>query len=154
MRTMRPAGRRCDRAREYASLRLDGELSELEGALLDSHLEHCPSCRAFSEDLVGLTDELRAAPLARPEFAVSLPRRRFVALRRAQLSAAAAAVVSVVGIGTLFGMLSSSATTTGRAAPRMASLAAENREFRDMRREVLKTTHPERHPGGLGVLDV
>ena len=154
MRTMRPAGRRCDRAREYASLRLDGELSELEGALLDSHVDHCPSCRAFSEDLVGLTGQLRTAPLARPELAVSLPRRRFAALRRAQLSAAAAAVVSVVGIGTLFGMLSSSATTTGRTAPRMASLAAENREFRDMRREVLKTTHPERHPGGLGVLDV
>jgi predicted anti-sigma-YlaC factor YlaD len=153
MRTMRPAGRRCDRAREYASLRLDGELSELEGALLDSHLDHCPSCRAFSEDLVGLTGQLRTAPLARPEFAVSLPRRRFAALGRAQMSAAAAAIVSVVGIGTLFGFLSSSATTTSRAAPRMSSLAAENREFRDLRREVLTTQHPERRPGGLGMLE-
>ena len=59
MRTIRSPGRRCDRAREYASLRLDGELSEFERALLDSHIERCPSCRAFADDLVGLTGQLR-----------------------------------------------------------------------------------------------
>ena len=33
-----------------ASLRLDGELSELEEELLDRHLETCAACRAFEAD--------------------------------------------------------------------------------------------------------
>ena len=154
MRTMRTTGRRCDRAREYASLRLDGELSDFERALLDSHLERCPSCRAFADDLVCVTDRLRTAPLEQPSIAVTLPRRRFVALRNVQVSAAAAAVVSVVGIGALFGMLHSSATAPTKRAANLGSMAGEAREFRDLRRAVLTTPHPERQPGGLGVLDV
>ena len=30
----------------------------------------------------------------------------------------------------------------------------ENRDFRDLRRAVLTAPHPERRPGGLGVLEV
>jgi predicted anti-sigma-YlaC factor YlaD len=155
MRTMRSSTRRCDRAREYASLRLDGELSDFERALLDSHLERCPSCRAFADDLVGVTHRLRTAPLVDvPDFVVSLPRRRFAALRGIQASAAAAAVVSVVGIGALFGMLHSSASQPTRATMKLGSMASENRDFRDLRRAVLTAPHPERRPGGLGALDV
>ena len=33
-----PGGQLCARARFWVSLRVDGELSELEGALLDAHL--------------------------------------------------------------------------------------------------------------------
>jgi predicted anti-sigma-YlaC factor YlaD len=155
MRTMRSSARRCDRAREYASLRLDGELSEFERALLDSHLERCPSCRAFADDLVGVTQRLRTAPLVEvPALSVSLPRRRFATLRAFQASAAAAAVFSVVGIGALFGMLHSSATQPTRVSARFASMASENRDFRDLRRAVLTAPHPERRPGGLGALDV
>ena len=154
MRTMmRTTGRRCDRAREYASLRLDGELSDFERALLDSHLERCPSCRAFADDLVGVTERLRTAPLEQPAIAITLPRRRLVALRGIQVSAAAAAVVSVVGIGTLFGLLNSSATTPTRGAAKLASMASENRDFRDLRRAVLTAPQPE-HPRGLGALDI
>jgi predicted anti-sigma-YlaC factor YlaD len=153
MRTMRSTARRCDRAREYASLRLDGELSDFESALLDSHIERCPSCRAFAEDLVAVTERLRTAPLQRPSIVVTLPQRRFAAVRRIQLSAAAAAVVSVVGIGALFGMLHSSASTPGRVA-KLGSMAQEKREFRDLRRAVLTAPHPERQPGGLGNLSV
>jgi predicted anti-sigma-YlaC factor YlaD len=151
---MRMTGRRCDRAREYASLRLDGELSEFERALLDSHLERCPGCRAFAEDLVTMTDRLRTAPQERPLIVVALPKRRFVALRHVQVSAAAAAVVSVVGIGSLFGMLHSSATTPNRGVAIAGEPAGERREFRDLRRTVLTMPHPERRPGGLGVLNV
>jgi predicted anti-sigma-YlaC factor YlaD len=153
MRTMRSSARRCDRAREYASLRLDGELSEFERALLETHLERCPSCRAFADDLVGVTERLRTAPLERPLIVLTLPQRRFAALRSMQVSAAAAAVVSVVGIGALFGMLHSSATTPGRVA-KLGSMAQEKREFRDLRRAVLTAPHPERQPGGLGNLSV
>ena len=153
MRTMRTTARRCDRAREYASLRLDGELSDFESALLDSHIERCPSCRAFAEDLVGVTQRLRTAPLERPLIVLTLPQRRFAALRTMQASAAAAAVVSVVGIGALFGMLHSNASAPGRVA-RLGSVAQEKREFRDLRRAVLTAPHPERQPGGLGNLSV
>jgi predicted anti-sigma-YlaC factor YlaD len=153
MRTMRSTARRCDRAREYASLRLDGELSDFESALLDSHIERCPSCRAFAEDLVAVTERLRTAPLQRPSIVVALPQRRFAAVRRIQVSAAAAAVVSVVGIGALFGMLHSSASTPGHVA-KLGSMAQEKREFRDLRRAVLTAPHPERQPGGLGNLSV
>ena len=154
MRTMRTTGRRCDRAREYASLRLDGELSDFERALLDSHLERCPSCRAFGDDLVAVTDRLRAAPLEQPSIMVTLPKRRFVAMRNVQVSAAAAVVVSVVGIGGLFGMLHSSATVPTRGVENVGSTAGEKREFRDLRRAVLTAPHPERRPGGLGNLQV
>jgi predicted anti-sigma-YlaC factor YlaD len=155
MRTMmRTTGRRCDRAREYASLRLDGELSDFERALLDSHLARCPSCRVFAGDLGGVTERLRAAPLEQPAIAITLPRRRFVALGRIQVGAAAAAVVSVVGIGALFGLLNSSATTPRPNAANLASMATEKRDFRDLRRAVLTHPLPERHPGGLGILDV
>jgi predicted anti-sigma-YlaC factor YlaD len=153
MRTMRTTARRCDRAREYASLRLDGELSDFESSLLDSHIERCPSCRAFAEDLVGVTERLRTAPLERPLIVLTLPQRRFAALRRMQVSAAAAAVVSVVGIGALFGMLHSNASTPGPVA-KLGSMAQEKREFRDLRRAVLTAPHPERLPGGLGNLTV
>jgi anti-sigma factor RsiW len=154
MRTMRTTGRRCDRAREYASLRLDGELSDFERALLDSHLDRCPSCRVFADDLVAVTDRLRTSPLEQPSIAVALPRRRFVAPRRIQVGAAAAAVVSVVGIGSLFGMLQSSATTPASGVAQLRTVAAEDREFRDLRRAVLTAPHPERLPGGLGNLDI
>ena len=154
MRTMRTTGRRCDRAREYASLRLDGELSTFECSLLESHLDRCPSCRAFADDLVSVTHRLRMAPLERPSIAVPLPRRRFVPLRGLQVGAAAAAVVSVVGIGTLFGLLHSSATTPTPGVAKVGSMATEGREFRDLRRAVLTAPHPERLPGGLGNLNV
>jgi len=150
---MRTTARRCDRAREYASLRLDGELSDFESTLLDSHIERCPSCRAFAEDLVGVTERLRTAPLERPLIVLTLPQRRFAALRTMQASAAAAAVVSVVGIGALFGMLHSNASAPGRVA-KLGSMAQEKREFRDLRRAVLTAPHPERQPGGLGNLSV
>ncbi|HKH30739.1 MAG TPA: zf-HC2 domain-containing protein [Gaiellaceae bacterium] len=150
---MRTTARRCDRAREYASLRLDGELSDFESALLDSHIERCPSCRAFAEDLVGVTERLRTEPLERPLIVLTLPQRRFAALRTMQASAAAAAVVSVVGIGALFGMLHSNASAPGRVA-RLGSMAQEKREFRDLRRAILTAPHPERQPGGLGNLSV
>jgi anti-sigma factor RsiW len=155
MHPLRTTTRRCDRAREYASLRLDGELSEFERALLESHLDGCPSCSAFAADIAAVTGQLREAPLERPTIAVTLPRRSFVTLRGVQASAAAAAIVSVVGIGALFGMLHSSAATPSQGgAAKFGSMAGERRFDRDLRRAVLTAPHPERRPGGLGVLEV
>src|SRR5881392_1503002 len=72
----------CGRTRELVSLGLDGELSELDSARLESHLADCPSCRELQVELTGLTAALRAAPLeplARP---VSLPQRVRWSLRQ------------------------------------------------------------------------
>jgi predicted anti-sigma-YlaC factor YlaD len=56
-------GQLCSRARFWASLRVDGELSELEGALLDAHLGRCADCRTYAADVAGTTAALRGAPL-------------------------------------------------------------------------------------------
>jgi hypothetical protein len=67
-----PRNGRCERARQWASLRVDGELSELEGALLEKHLEGCASCSAFAARLAATAEAVRAVPLERP--AISYPR--------------------------------------------------------------------------------
>ena len=67
-----PRDGRCERARQWASLRVDGELSELEDALLEQHLEGCASCSAFAVRLAATTEAMRAVPLERPE--ISYPR--------------------------------------------------------------------------------
>jgi anti-sigma factor RsiW len=56
-------GQLCSRARFWASLRVDGELSELEGALLDAHLGRCADCRDYAAGVVGATAALRNTPL-------------------------------------------------------------------------------------------
>ena len=56
----------CERARRWSSLRVDGELSELESALLDSHLARCSSCRAFARGAEDVAALLSAARLERP----------------------------------------------------------------------------------------
>src|SRR3954454_14380896 len=53
----------CERARQWASAAVDGELSTFERALLEDHLGRCSSCREFSRDVGGMTSALRAAPL-------------------------------------------------------------------------------------------
>ena len=73
---MKPMTKQCERARECASLRLDGELSEFEQALLGAHLARCEPCRSFAHELESLTDHMRTTPLARLEQPVSLPARR------------------------------------------------------------------------------
>jgi len=67
-----PRDGRCERARQWASLRLDGELSELEDSLLEKHLEGCASCSEFAARLAATTEAVRAVPLERPE--ISYPR--------------------------------------------------------------------------------
>jgi len=89
----------CERARQWASASVDGELSTFEHALLADHLERCASCREFSLAITGLTTALRAAPRERIE-GISIGRvRRHVRLRLAP--AAAAMAVAAVGLGSV-----------------------------------------------------
>ena len=100
--------KRCVRAREHISLRLDSELSEFERALLGAHLARCEGCRRFESDVRAVTERLRAeplVPLSRP-IVVAPPRRRVVMARAVQGAAAAAAVLAV-GFGAMLGLVHS-----------------------------------------------
>src|SRR5436190_431985 len=61
----------CENAGQWISVRLDGELTELEAAALDRHLERCERCNAYAAELGSMTHLLRAAPLVvRPALSV------------------------------------------------------------------------------------
>jgi predicted anti-sigma-YlaC factor YlaD len=88
----------CAQAREAASIRLDGELPELDAARLEVHLRTCRECSTYAGEIEILTAELRAATLERPGNTVVLPHRRRVPMR---LTAAAAAVVALLAVSSL-----------------------------------------------------
>jgi predicted anti-sigma-YlaC factor YlaD len=95
---MRPARHSlvCDRVRAQISVALDGELSQLEQAMLSSHLARCAECSAYEADVTAFTRTLRETPpepLSRP--VVVSPRRRFV-MSRLQVGAAAALAVAAL----------------------------------------------------------
>ena len=104
----------CERARGWTSLALDGELSEFERALLTAHVERCPECARFAEELRDFTDELRAAEHASLPRLIELPVRRRSFARTVQVGAAAAVLAVAVGLG---GLLTSSPAPTARNAP-------------------------------------
>jgi anti-sigma factor RsiW len=100
MRLARPLPHTCERVREQLSLALDGELSQLEDAHLDTHVATCASCQAFGAELGAATRIIRAAPLEELSIPISIPAPRRIA-RRAFQVAAAAAVVLAGGIGSI-----------------------------------------------------
>ena len=90
----------CDRARQWATADLDGELSRFERVLLSAHLADCPSCREFSAAIGGFTEMLRSAPPEHLERTIEIGRlRRRIGLRLAP--AVAAMAVTVVGLGSI-----------------------------------------------------
>lgn len=99
MRLVGQLGSSCEYAREQISLEVDGELSELEQAALDSHLMSCARCRAYRASVADVSTQLRTATLEEPEFPFVLPHRPRIRVPvRAVQAAAAAAVLLVVGL--------------------------------------------------------
>jgi predicted anti-sigma-YlaC factor YlaD len=112
----------CERARQWASIELDGELSTFERVLLRAHLAHCPPCREFRTDTNGLTHALRAAPLEQLDQPIQIGRvRRGLGLRLAP--AAAAMAVAVVGLGSI--LASSAVRSVGTSHDRTPAVTAE-----------------------------
>jgi predicted anti-sigma-YlaC factor YlaD len=106
----------CERASQWISLDLDGELTELERAALARHLERCDGCRAASDEIGGFTSLLREAPLvglARPAVVDSPGRARFRATRRAAVVALAAAAAVVASLMALPNSSTTSASSLG-----------------------------------------
>jgi anti-sigma factor RsiW len=129
---MDESGHLCERARFWASLRIDGELSELEGALLDAHLARCAGCHRIAAGFRASTTALRAAPLERvAPVAVDLPRspRRVLAL----IAVAAVLVLAVITGGLVRGQVSQD------AAPRAVAVVASF-ETPDQIRRLRRTT--------------
>jgi anti-sigma factor RsiW len=116
----------CERARSRASLALDGELSQVEQALLRAHVGRCAACARFARDVDALTQEIRATPHTRPTRAVLPERRRSTGRRTLQLGVAAAAVATAAALGSLAGSLTSRhglADRTTQHTVRVASLS-------------------------------
>jgi hypothetical protein len=97
----------CERAAQGISLRLDGELSEIEEAQLRQHLAGCGACQALDREVAAFTGQLRALPLVAPGRSVTLPRLRASRLRSLRPLATAAAMVVVV-MGSVTSLLSGS----------------------------------------------
>lgn len=97
-----PGNGHCQRAREWSSLRADGELSELESELLERHLAGCSECAGFEARLGAVTRTLRATPVERSRVAIELPRPSRLAIPR-QRVLAMAAVIMAAGVGALVG---------------------------------------------------
>ena len=76
----------CDRARAWASLRLDGEISELEDAFLDSHLRRCAACREYEASVCGAVRLLREQPPAELRHPVVVAGRKRVHVRPAAVA--------------------------------------------------------------------
>jgi len=88
----------CERASQWISLRLDGELSELEDAALARHLDSCPRCLALSARVGGFTWMLRGQPLVEiPHPVVVVPNRSRRRIRAAGRGGAVLAFAAVLG---------------------------------------------------------
>jgi predicted anti-sigma-YlaC factor YlaD len=136
---MDESGHLCERARFWASLRLDGELSELEGALLDAHLARCAGCREITDGFAASTAAVRSAPLERlAPVAIDVTRspRRLLAT----ISVAAVLVLGVIAGGLVRGQVSH-----GSPAPRAVAVVASFEtpdQIRALRRPALLNTRP------------
>jgi hypothetical protein len=97
-----PRSGRCERARQWASLGIDGELSELEDTLLEKHLAGCASCSAFAARLTATTEAVRAVPHERPQIEYPRFERLVIRLpvgRRVAIVAVAAAAALGAFVG-------------------------------------------------------
>jgi predicted anti-sigma-YlaC factor YlaD len=110
----------CERARMWASLRLDGELSELEGALLDAHLGRCAECASAVAVFAVSASTLREEALA--PVTLAPPRRR--GSTRTFLAAAAATLLvtfALAGAGVVGAV---HVVASGPAPPKLVHVSA------------------------------
>jgi anti-sigma factor RsiW len=138
----------CSRTPELVSLELDGELTQLELARLESHLQRCASCRALRAELVGLTSALRAAPLEQLERPISMPQRVRWSIRPLQIGAVAAAVAVAAGLAGLVGSVRSNAPAQPQYLPAKSGPADGLDALRSLRRAELIPRVPVGQAGG------
>lgn len=138
----------CTRTRELLSLELDGELSQLDSARLESHLVHCAQCRTLKTELAAMTLALRAAPLEQLERPISLPRRMRWSLRPLQVGAAAAVIAVAAGLAGVGGTVRGHAPDTARFVSGTSGAADSLDTLRTLRRPELIPQVPYGRAGG------
>jgi ferric-dicitrate binding protein FerR (iron transport regulator) len=129
--THRDRERGCGRAREWVSLRADGELSELERLLLRRHLSRCGDCRAFAGAVEVTTRAIRETPQERPSRSlgpVPAPARPRVRLRLAAVALAVGAATAGGVIGGFLGSGSDSPVPTAPGPTEIADLGPDTTE--------------------------
>jgi predicted anti-sigma-YlaC factor YlaD len=144
---MKQMNLQCRRTRELVSLSLDGELSELDAARLETHLGECASCRQLQSELAGLTLALRTAPLERLERPITLPQRVRWSLRPLQVGAAAAAIAVAAGLAGVVGTVRSHPAQP-KFVPGTSGPADSVDAFRAIRRSELIPQVPVGKAGG------
>jgi hypothetical protein len=131
---------RCERARHWASLRLDGELSTLEGELLERHLGSCEACRKFEARIALAASLLREAPAETSARSIAAPHRspRFSLPARKTALVAAAALV----LGTLTGALFQRPAPAPEPvrAPQFSFLSRDLKQLQQLPRRQEQTT--------------
>ena len=90
----------CERAAQWISLELDGELGRLEQAALARHLRRCDRCRSTSSEIETFTSVLRDSPPVDPARAVVVVTPEWVRRRtRAKIRGGVLALAVAVSAG-------------------------------------------------------
>ena len=105
----------CERARQWASQRVDTDLSEFEATWLERHLVRCPACSAFATQLDSVVGTMRSAPIARLSEPVIFPVARRSRLQLAQF-AALGATVAIVFAAVAVGLVTAGPAPTGTSS--------------------------------------
>jgi anti-sigma factor RsiW len=92
----------CDRAREGASARLDGELGQLDQARLEAHLAVCAECREFTAGISAAAGQIRRTPLEAAPADVFVAHRRSIVRPRVATAAAATLLVAAAAGSSFF----------------------------------------------------
>jgi predicted anti-sigma-YlaC factor YlaD len=133
----------CDHIRELCSASVDGELSELDDARVQSHLAACPGCRAFAATAAQSSRLVRETPLDDLNIRIVMPSRRLAIARRLQVASAAAAVAVTVG---LTAVVSTMGTSSSPLRPSPVREQVSNLRFPDQELRLLeRTSHPRSH---------
>jgi len=91
----------CERAAQWISLDLDGELGRLEQAALVRHLRRCDPCRSTSSEIESFSMLLRDAPPIEPARPIVVPTPAW-ARRRAKATLRGGALALVAGLAGVF----------------------------------------------------
>jgi predicted anti-sigma-YlaC factor YlaD len=133
----------CDHIRELSSASVDGELSELDDARVQSHLTACAACRAFAATAAQTSRLVSETPLDDLNIRIVMPSRRLALARRLQVGAAAAAIVVTVGLSAV---VSTMGTSSSPARPAKAQQQVSNFRFPDQELRLLeRTSRPRSH---------
>jgi predicted anti-sigma-YlaC factor YlaD len=141
----------CERARGWISLELDGELSEVEHALLADHTARCPACAEARRDLSAVARLLRTTPAEAPQRSFMPPRRRRTPVRAV---AVAAVLALAVGVGFFGASLGGGTVEDTPETIDVAFLSNnERQEFWDIRRgDLAPPAHRFEPPGRLSTV--